>query len=59
MNEKIKLMRKLMLEVANYSWGFSYKRNDTKTEMTFKKEFPKAYEKIMNGETLITKEDME
>ena len=59
MKNKIKLMRNLMSEKANYNWGFCYTRNDKKTEATFKKDFPIAYQKITNGETEITAKDME
>lgn len=59
MEEKIKLMRNLMNEKANYNWGFCYARSDKKTEDTFKRDFPVAYEKIINGEKKIIEKDME
>lgn len=59
MDDKIKLMRNKMFDIANYSWGFCFLRNDKKTEETFKKNFPVAYEKIISNETEITERDME
>lgn len=57
MGEKIDKMRDLMYNIAEYNWTFCYSRSSSRTEDTFRIDFPKAYEKIMNGEN-VTRQDM-
>ena len=57
-NNKINLMKDLMYSMAGYNNGYCYCRSASRTEDTFKTDFPIAYEKIMNGETNISRQDM-
>ncbi len=57
-SEKVRLMRDLMYNFANYNWTFCYSRGMFDTKDTFEFDFPIAYEKIMSGETNITRADM-
>lgn len=56
-DSKVDLMRTLMYD-AGYNWSFCYDRSNSKTVDTFKSDFPKAYKKIMAGDTNISKADM-
>ena len=56
--KQISLMEDLMYKETNYNWTFCYSRSSSRTEDTFRDSFPVAYEKIMNGETNISRKDM-
>ena len=54
---KIQLMQNLMVDLGHYNWTYVHK-DISRVEDTFRHDFPKAYEKIINGETNITRQDM-
>jgi hypothetical protein len=56
--DKLQLMKDCMYDIANYNHTFSHGRSWSRTVDTFKSDFPRAYVKIMRGETQITKDDM-
>ena len=59
LTEKTDLMRKLMFEIAEYNYTFCFCTDGVRTRDTFSSDFPIAYQKIMNGCSEISKDDMQ